>query len=157
MIERTALSAEHAELDLLAERLIRQVTQPGGPDSDLASIRWRLNHVLMVHLAKEDRHLYPQLQRCAEDRVRALATRFATEMGNLADVYLAYTNEWTAQKIAGDQRGFSTATLRVMRALRQRILREERDLYPMISSASRNAAPPPAERPQPIISASIAP
>lgn len=158
MIERTELSAEHAELDVLAERLIRQVTQPGGPDSDLASIRWRLNHVLMVHLAKEDRHLYPQLQNCGEARVQALAKRFADEMGNLAEVYLAYTNEWTAQKIAGDARGFSTATLSVMRALRQRILREERDLYPMIGIANRDAMPsPPAERPQPIISASMAP
>ncbi len=157
MIERTELSAEHAELDVLAERLIRQVTQPGGPDSELASIRWRLNHVLMVHLAKEDRHLYPQLQRCGEPRVQALATRFANEMGNLAEQYLAYTNEWTAQKIAADQRGFSTATLSVMRALRQRILREERDLYPMISDGDRKASTPPTERPQPIIRASIAP
>lgn len=157
MIERTELSAEHAELDALAERLITQVTQPGGPDVELASIRWRLKHVLVVHLAKEDRHLYPQLQNCGEARVRALATRFASEMGNLAAVYLAYTREWTAQKVAADLQGFSTATLSVMRALRQRILREKRDLYPMMSSVNHGAAPPPAERPQAIISASIAP
>ncbi len=157
MIERAELSAEHAELDMLAERLIKQVTQPGGPDVELASIRWRLNHVLMVHLAKEDRHLYPQLQNCGEARIQALAKRFADEMGNLAEVYLAYTREWTAQKIAGDQPGFSTATLSVMRALRQRILREERDLYPMIDGGERTAPMSSVDRLQPIMRASTAP
>lgn len=157
MIERAELSAEHAELDMLAERLIKQVTQPGGPDAELASIRWRLNHVLVVHLAKEDRHLYPRLQNCGEARVQALAKRFGDEMGNLAEVYLAYTREWTAQKIAGDQLGFATATLSVMRALRQRILREERDLYPLIGVDDRAAPRPDSDRSQPIMSASIAP
>ncbi len=161
MIARAELSAEHAELDQLAEQLITQVTQSGGPDTRMASMRWRLNHVLMVHLAKEDRHVYPRLQSCGEARVEAMATRFADEMGGLAQAYLAYASDWTAQKIAEDWPGYATATLGVMRALRTRIRREERDLYPMIDRVDSRLAAPADDGtiggPQPIISASIAP
>ena len=137
MVDREILSKEHAELDALAVRLLAMVDGVG-PDTGLSALRWRLNHVLMVHLAKEDKLLYPKL--LAFPETRALARRFAEEMGGLAEAYLAYYAAWPIERVEADWAGFGAATRGVMKALRQRILREERDLYPRIAQATSAAA-----------------
>lgn len=129
MLNRVSLSQEHAELDALAVKLLAEI-ETNSPSETLSALRWRLNHVLMVHLAKEDKVLYPRL--LAQPATRAVAQRFASEMGDLAQIYLAYTSTWTIERVEADWDGFGAATRKVMTALRRRILREERDLYPRI-------------------------
>ena len=131
MIDRAILSKEHAELDMLAVQLLDEVAA-AAPSAKVSALRWRLNHVLMVHLAKEDRLVYPEL--LASPATRALAQRFAEEMGGLAEAYLAYNAAWPIERVEAEWAAFGTATRGVMRALRQRILREERDLYPRIAA-----------------------
>ena len=133
MVDRETLSKEHAELDALAVRLLAEV-EAEAPSPELSALRWRLNHVLMVHLAKEDKLLYPQLLRSPASR--ALAQRFSQEMGGLADAYLAYGAAWPIERVEAEWDAFGVATRSVMKALRQRILREERDLYPRITRMS---------------------
>ena len=130
MLSRVKLSAEHAELDALAVKLLTEVDAEA-PSDTLSGLRWRLTHVLMVHLAKEDKVLYPRL--LAQPQTYAVAKRFADEMGDLSETYLHYTATWTIERVEGDWAGFGEATRRVMTALRRRILREERDLYPRIA------------------------
>ena len=137
MLSREQLSKEHAELDALAVRLL-ETLDAERPPVGLSALRWRLNHLLMVHLAKEDKLLYPSL--LAMPAARALAQRFADEMGGLASTYLAYNAAWPIERIEQDWAGFGAATRGVMKALRQRILREERDLYPRIALDSSAAA-----------------
>ncbi|BCA58057.1 hemerythrin domain-containing protein [Sphingomonas sp. HMP6] len=137
MLDRLILSKEHAELEALAVKLLEEV-EAAAPGKTLSALRWRLNHVLMVHLAKEDKVLYPYLQLLPE--TRALALRFEIEMGALAQTYLAYASSWPIERVEADWRGFGDATRTIMRALRRRILREERDLYPRITLISSAAA-----------------
>ena len=137
MVNRDTLSKEHAELDSLAQRLLLAVDAKG-PETGLSALRWRLNHVLMVHLAKEDKLLYPQLM--ASSITQALAKRFADEMGGLAQAYLAYNAAWPIERVEAEWSLFGEATRGVMKALRQRILREERDLYPRIAHIALDAA-----------------
>ena len=132
MLTREALSSEHAELEALAEKLIAEVAKPERDAKALATIRWRLNHLLAVHLAKEDNLLYPQLQNCGKARTEAIATRFAQEMGGLAAVYLEYSSRWTSDRIAPEWEAFKAETRKVMQALCDRIRREERYLYPLL-------------------------
>ena len=132
MVNREILSKEHAELDGLAVQLLALVAKQPAETTALSTLRWRLNHVLMVHLAKEDNLLYPQLKSSTIPATRMLATRFADEMGGLAATYLAYSTRWTVVAVEADWAGFAADTRTVMRALRQRILREERELYPML-------------------------
>ncbi|GGA38595.1 hemerythrin domain-containing protein [Sphingomonas psychrolutea] len=136
-MDRVSLSKEHAELDALAVRLLAEVDAKA-PGETLSALRWRLNHVLMVHLAKEDKVLYPRL--LAKPETRALAQRFASEMGDLAKVYLGYASKWTIERIQADWQGFGEETREVMAALRRRILREERDLYPRITETATYTA-----------------
>ncbi len=142
MLTRQDLSAEHTELDQLAVQLLAAVASADGPAPGLSSIRWKLTRVLIAHLAKEDRLLYPRLQSCGDPRTEMLAKRFADEMGGLAEAYLAYANGWTIDSIAADWPGFARDTRKIAGALQQRIMREERDLYPMLDAQaqSRNAA-----------------
>lgn len=140
MMTREILSAEHAELDRLATELLAIVSAGAGRAADLSAVRWRLNRVLLMHLAKEDRLLYPRLQACGDVRTEAMATRFAREMGGLAEAYLAYANGWTHNRILGDWDGFAADTRKIVRALRQRIEREERDLYPLLTADAGQAA-----------------
>lgn len=137
MMTREHLSSEHAELDALAVQLLGAVSSADGPAPGLSAIRWRLSRILIAHLALEDRLLYPQLQTCGDPRTELIAKRFADEMGGLAAAYLDYANGWTAPRIEQDWAGFVADTRRIMRALRQRILREERDLYPLLETQQR--------------------
>lgn len=136
MITRAILSAEHAQLDALATEMLTVIAAAKQPPTELSALRWRMNHLLMVHLAKEDQYLYPHLQTNGAPRAASLAKRFSQEMGGLAAAYLSYTSQWTAQRMAEDWPGFIADTRKIILALRQRILREERDLYPLIDEAS---------------------
>lgn len=131
------LSKEHQALDQLASRLLELVSEPGSRATELASVRWRLHHLLMVHLAKEDRVLYPQLMTSGDPLIRSRATRFSRDMGGLATTYLDYAKKWTAERVFEDRAGFVAETRSVMLALRQRIVREERDLYPLLADSER--------------------
>lgn len=129
MLSRDILSKEHEELETLAKKLLVEIDLDG-PSHALSALRWRMTHVLMVHLAKEDKVLYPRLLALPETRTVAL--RFAQEMGNVAELYQDYAATWPIERVEADWAGFGVATRKMMAALRRRILREERDLYPRI-------------------------
>ncbi len=127
------LTNEHAELEALAARLLAQVRADRPRVDGLSALRWRLNHVLMVHLAQEDNLLYPALLASRDPVARRTAERFCEQMGDLGASYRAYNSEWTFDRVAADWRGFANATRTMMAALRRRIQREESKLYPLIA------------------------
>lgn len=137
MLSRDILSKEHEELEALATKLMAEVDAEA-PSHALSALRWRLTHVLMIHLAKEDKVLYPQLLTLPQ--TRTVANRFAQEMGDLAKSYQEYTAGWPIERVEADWAGFGAATRTMMTALRRRILREERDLYPRIAQALSQTA-----------------
>jgi hypothetical protein len=56
----------------------------------------RINGILNVHLAMEDRSLYPKLIKHGDPQLRALAQRFLDERGAIADRYDAYRGFWSS-------------------------------------------------------------
>ena len=128
---RTTLANEHAELTTLADRLAAIIAAPA-PDADFSSVRWRLNTVLSVHLAKEDRLLYPLLRRSADSTTRALAERFDAEMGGLANLHRDYCARWPIAAVEADWPGFCHDTRTLIALLRRRMAREDSQLYPRI-------------------------
>lgn len=141
MVGIEILSREHVEIDALAVTLLDIATGGIERAAELGSVRWRLNRLLMLHLAKEDQHLYPRLKRSSDKTVAALATRMEAEMGNLAGAFQDYSRRWDVAAAQRDWPGFCAATRQVMEALRERVRREERDLYPrvMVARPSRIA------------------
>ena len=50
----------------------------------------RLAGLLTVHLAAEDKFLYPSLARSEDEHIRTTAAHFEEEMGHLASTFLTY-------------------------------------------------------------------
>ena len=88
---------------------------------------------LTIHLKAEDAVLYPTLASSSRPEVRQTAERFAREMGGLADVFQAYIGRWPrAEHIEAEPARFIEETHAVLRALGERINREENELYPLL-------------------------
>ena len=93
----------------------------------LSSLAGRLN----IHLAMEDKSLYPRLIEVNVENSKSLATAFKTEMGDLAQGFSAYNQRWHAAAIGSDPEGFARETRAVFTALAKRIARENTQLYPL--------------------------
>ena len=48
----------------------------------------QLSGILSIHLAAEDKYLYPSLKNSPDDKIRAVAIRYEKEMGHLAATIL---------------------------------------------------------------------
>ena len=141
MLSRRTLSAEHDELRELAAALLACVAAAHFDPSRLGKARWLLTRKLLAHLAKEDALLYPRLRAGRDPRAAEVATRFAAEMGSLADRYRAYIAAWPAERIADDWIAFGAATRQILQLLLRRIEGEETMLYTLIEETpSRRTA-----------------
>lgn len=147
MLDRECLSREHDELTMLAAGLVAQVAQARPDLAGLSTVRWRFNRLLLMHLAKEDKLLYPQLAQSSSARTARLAERFAAEVCGLAADYAAYMQRWPVERIEGEWSLFGQDTRRIVAVLKTRIKREETELYPHIYvEPARPAAAPVAHR-----------
>ena len=87
-----------------------------------------LSGKLKVHLSMEDKYLYPSLKSKIESK--NLAEKFENEMGHLAKEFLSYKDRYnTYVKISENALNFKNETSKIMKALEDRMFREEKDLY----------------------------
>lgn len=133
MLSRELLSSEHAELGEISNEILWLLRQPTPAMAELSALRWRLSRVLLVHLAREDGSLYPELRRSSDAATRGIAARFEMQMGSLAQDYRAYAARWPADAIAAGWSRFCAETRTMLLALKRRIQREEIELYPRIA------------------------
>lgn len=100
--------------------------------SNCANLLSKINGVLSVHLAAEDKSLYPRLMAANDQAIALLAKQFSDEMGGLAGVYDDFQRRWSSStKIYDDFSAFRGEAESVLQALGERIAREERELYPL--------------------------
>lgn len=134
------LRTEHAELVRLSRKL-RVHLYPTRPQQleELLLCRDRFHALLVAHRNNEDRLLYPRLARHGDPAVAALAARFTREMGALEDEVGRWMAKWTPGAIAPGWDAFRTETEELLDALSVRIVRENRELYPLIERAAMAA------------------
>ena len=85
---------------------------------------------LNVHLAMEDKSLYPQLLDNSNEQVKVLASRFIKEIGGIGEAINSYKSNWpSATKIKDDPDTFISQTKDIFKALSQRIDKENNELY----------------------------
>lgn len=124
---------EHIDL-LTAVGALRDLVQSGVHEHTEAILKQLLsmNSVIKLHLAAEDRVLYPALSKAADPLITQTGKRFQEEMGGLAASYGAFAAKWNlASKIAGNPEGFRDDANAIFKALHQRVQRENRELYPL--------------------------
>lgn len=125
-----SLRQQHVELGQLLGR-IQERFKAGAPGAELRTLLVELSGKLSIHLANEDRIVYPALQKGADAAVAAMAKRFADEMGGLGAAFKAFTGKYVSGAIIdSDRQGFGVAYGGIVAAVGKRVQAEERELYP---------------------------
>lgn len=127
--------SQHDEILALAGE-IGEMLKAGEPDT--AAMRKQLSLLagkVNFHLAMEDKALYPRLLQRRGTQAEAVAGRFMSEMGGLAEVFAGYNAKWQLSAIRADLPGFGNETRKVFGALAHRIARETTQLYPLADAA----------------------
>lgn len=98
---------------------------------DIARVVNAMSGLIKLHLAAEDRALYPALKASGDAHLARLGDAFQREMGDIVPHYAAFARKWiTAAQVRRDPEGFRTDANRVLKALHDRVAREDRDFYP---------------------------
>jgi iron-sulfur cluster repair protein YtfE (RIC family) len=106
-----------------AQKLTRDATE-------VRTLLSKLLGKLNIHLAAEDKALYPQLLKSDSTEAKKLAERYISEMGGIADAVKAYSQKWPSPlAIQKDPASFVTETKSLFGALGQRINKENNELY----------------------------
>ncbi|MBV8624162.1 MAG: hemerythrin domain-containing protein [Herbaspirillum sp.] len=101
----------------------------------LARVVIAMSSVIKLHLSVEDRFLYPALQQ-ADARLADKARQYQEEMKGISSEYGQFSRRWNdAQRIAEQPELFRSEANRVLKTLFERIVRENREFYPMIEAA----------------------
>lgn len=121
--------ALYASMDALRRLLAADVTEGAG--TLFAELR-KLNATITLHLAIEDRMLYPALANANNPQVAAAGKRFQHEMGGLAAAYENFAARWdSAAAIAAAPDQFGREAAGLLDALHARIQHEDRELLPL--------------------------
>lgn len=87
--------------------------------------------LIKFHLAAEDQVLYPRLARSGMPEVEQLSTRYQREMQGLASAFGEFVLKWRVPaRLQADPEGFRRDANTVLKALYERLQREDSELYP---------------------------
>ena len=139
MNELDVLKKHHEEFrGLIAQiRLLLEDESIGEVAQEVMDLISHLNAQLMVHLTMEDRHVYPLLMDCENDRVRELAEEFKSEVGHLFGEFQKYRLKWTcAAQVIVDPDGFLADTETIFAVINKRMVLEDDSLYLEAASLS---------------------
>lgn len=102
----------------------------------IAELIVSMSAVIKVHLAAEDRVIYPAIEASADGRLAELGRRFQAEMVAIAAEYNGFARQWnTAARLRADPERFRAQANVVLRALYERMQREDRDFYPAVEGS----------------------
>ncbi|MFG6462053.1 hemerythrin domain-containing protein [Roseateles sp. DXS20W] len=138
MLKTARYREEHASLALLIKGFettldIALLGKDGAPARRALS---ELAGKLRLHLAGEDKLLYPQALGSADPAVRKLGEKYQSEMGDLAGAFKAYSDKWLLPKdIAREALSFANESRHIIKALNERIRRENTEFYAAIDKA----------------------
>lgn len=133
---------EHVDiLDSIAH--LRRLTHSGVADNaaQIAQGVIAMSSLIKLHLAVEDRVLYPALHNGPDVSLARLGQRMQQEMGAIASAYIAFARRWnTAEAVRSDGAGFKADANVVLRQVYERMQRENHDFYPRIEAMDAVAA-----------------
>jgi hemerythrin-like domain-containing protein len=132
MIATKRYVEQHDELlDLANDIIIRLNFKALAEDAtEVRSLLSKFLGRLTVHLAMEDRSLYPSLLEQEDESVKAMARRFVNEMGGIAEAVDEYAAMWaSAVAIQDNPKVFIAHTNNIINALARRIDKENNELY----------------------------
>ena len=100
---------------------------------EISKLLAQLSGIIKMHLASEDKYVYPVLMQQKNITIKTTAEVFVNEMGAFAKVFEEYKMRYLgASKIAENAAAFLSETEKVILALKDRIRKENLSLYPLL-------------------------
>jgi hypothetical protein len=116
---------------------LRKLSQAGVVDNaeNIAQLIISMSSTIKLHLAVEDRTLYPTLARSRDAFLVSKGRQFQLEMGAIAQAYEKFALRWnSARKLQEDGDAFKADANIVLRRIHERMQRENVDLYPKVEA-----------------------
>ena len=94
-----------------------------------------MSGLIKLHLAVEQRYLYPAAQASGVATVARMGRAYENEMHGIAGAYLEFAGRWnTPVRLEAEPDAFRSEANSVLHALYQRMRREDSELYPAIET-----------------------
>ncbi|GAB3447128.1 hemerythrin domain-containing protein [Massilia solisilvae] len=131
---------KHQHLDILASITRLRKLAHAGVAENAAAIAEAIvgfSGIIKLHLAVEDRSLYPALEASGDAALARMSRAYQSEMDGIAGAYLQFAARWnTPRQVAGAPDAFREDANVVLRQLYERIKREDHEFYPAIDAAT---------------------
>lgn len=132
MSATTRFREQHDGLLVLATEIsgLLNVNELTKDATDVKRLLSQLMGKLKIHLAMEDKSLYPSLLQQGDEELKKMTKKFIDEMGGIAGAVENYANTWSSSiAIQQDAKTFVEQTKGIFSALAQRIDKENNQLY----------------------------
>src|SRR3546814_410348 len=95
-----------------------------------------LTSVVNLHLAIEDRILYPTLQKAGDQRLADMSRAYQEEMQGIANAYIAFARKWgKVAAVAEKAEQFRQEANAMLKTLHTRMRKENTEFYPAIEAS----------------------
>lgn len=129
---------KHQHVDILRRiDALRKLTHDGIVENSYAIAQQvkDLGKVVTLHLAIEDRILYPAVRKAADADIAAMGETYQEEMKGIANPYIRFTHKWSdPAQVAAQPDSFRDAANTVLKNVYQRMQRENHEFYPAIEA-----------------------
>ncbi len=130
------LEKQHQEILNILNKIsvILKEKNSSGCAEDLYKLLTNLQSLLNRHFLLEDDYMYPVLREHPDKRIRNVVNSFFAEIEGLKQEFFAYTAKWNSVKdITDSYELFLSETQKIVIALKNRIDREDKSLFPAIA------------------------
>lgn len=101
-----------------------------------------MSGAIKLHLAVEDRVLYPALQACGHPTLARMSRLYQGEMAGIVDAYMAFAAKWnSAARLEQAPEQFRSEANAVLKVLFQRMRKEDHEFYPAIEAFDNASLP----------------
>ena len=128
---------QHEEI-LDAISSLRTLVQTGiaSHAAEIAQRIIAISSIIKLHLAVEDRFLYPTLEDSDDRTLKQMGRLYRDEMQTISKAYIAFAVKWnTPSPLMEQPEQFRSEANVVLKLLHDRIKREDRDFYPAIEES----------------------
>jgi len=134
---------KHQHIDILGGiNALRRLSRAGveGNAQEIATRLVSLSSVVRMHLAVEDRFLYPSVEGLGDRALAEMSRRYRADMADIASSYLEFAARWnTAAQLTANSADFRAEANVALRRVFDRMERENREFYPAIEAVAVTA------------------
>lgn len=139
MINIEALNRQHDTIKIEID-FIESEIKKGSESLNIQETAFHISKLaghLRIHLMEEDKFLYPNLLHYDDREIQDLTKQYISEMGELAIDYTKFKDAYNVgSKISRNLDSFMVDAVKIIKALKTRILKEDKELYYLIKERS---------------------